>query len=903
MKISFHIHYFARWGQRPVVIGSIPGLGNWALSEALRLEHLGNGNWLQTLELDDDVTAFEYKYVLTDDSLRVLAEEWGAARSLTFQKLKPSRAIVKDTWRAKQHPEHALYASAFGEVIFKTGKYVAKTLQTAKGKAVVQFQMNAPRVEPHLQLCVSGNDPALGGWDLAKPLLLGSAVFPLWTGAVDLQPGSAIEYKYGLFDPAQGKVLTLEKGPNRLLDWDVLPAKDEVLTVTDEYFDHPQGNWKGAGVAVPVFSLRSNEGLGTGEFSDLHRLVDWAKQVGLRMVQILPINDTNATNSWVDSYPYASISVFALHPLYLNIGRLEGFEKIIDQQEYDHERNRLNALDKVDYEAVMQLKLKYARQVFGSKKEEFLKSGEFQHFMKESQHWLKPYALFCYLRDKHGTVDFHLWGGDIHFSEKILKKETAPSAPHFDKIAFYYYLQYHLDRQLKAATGYARENGIVLKGDIPIGIYRHSVDAWTEPQLYNMDGQSGAPPDPFSDIGQNWGFPTYNWAEMAKDGYQWWQNRLKQLSRYFDAFRIDHILGFFRIWEIPLDQIEGTMGVFNPAIPVPLHEFADRGIPFEVDRYCKPYIMAAWLNETFGESALFVAQTFLEKNGQTDTYHFKENYNTQRKVAAFFSAPEQAGQAHLKDALLKLISNVLFFEVPGSGGQAFHPRIEFQKTYSFKQLDEGTQQKLEALYNHYFYNKQEDFWREQAMTKLPAIKNATNMLICGEDLGMVPDCVPGVMRELGILTLEIQRMSKNPKTEFLHANDIPYHSVCSPSTHDMPPLRLWWEETERPQIQRFYHDVLNFEGPVPATCEPYVAERVIRQHLEWPGMWTVFPIQDLLALSEKLRRDNPAEERINVPANPQHYWQYRLHLNLEQLMAEEGFNRMLMHLLHSTGRG
>ncbi len=901
MKISFHINYRTPWGQRLVVTGSAPELGNWDLSNALRLEHVGNGNWVQTLELDDSDTEFEYKYVLTDEWLNVLDEDWGASRTVTIHKQSPLRIILKDAWRARLHPENALYTSAFEEVIFKPKKYKTKAPGSAKEKAVVQFQMHAPRVEPHLQLCVSGSDPALGNWDLTQPLLLGSEKFPLWTGAVTIQPNSAIEYKFGLYDAKAKKVTMLEQGPNRLLDWDVFPANNEVLIVTDEYFNHPLGNWKGAGVAMPVFSLRSAEGLGVGEFTDIRLLVDWAKKVGLRMVQILPINDTNATNTWVDSYPYASISVFALHPLYLNVSELEGFKKIIDQKKYDAERKRLNALDVVNYEAVMELKLQYARQIFEAQKDTFLKSAEFQTFMKESQHWLKPYALFCHLRDEHGTVDFNQWGKYSKFSEKLLKKETAPGTPHFDKIAFYYFLQYHLDRQLKAAAGYARENGIVLKGDIPIGIYRYSVDAWTDPQLYNMNGQSGAPPDPFSDIGQNWGFPTYDWEEMAKDGFQWWQNRLKQLSRYFDAFRIDHILGFFRIWEIPLDQIEGTMGYFNKALPVQLHEFRDRGIRFEYDRFCKPYITPELLNQIFGEEALFVVETFLDRTA-TGTYLFKENYNTQRKIAAFLSHPEQAGKVHLKDSLFKLITNVLFFEVPGSDGQAFHPRIDFFNTYSYKQLGEGTRRKLEELYNHYFYQKQEDFWREQAMMKLPAIKDATNMLICGEDLGMVPDCVPGVMRDLGILTLEIQRMSKNPKTEFLQAEDIPYQSVCSPSTHDMPPLRLWWEESERPQIQRFYNRVLGLPGKAPASCETYVAERVIRQHLEWPGMWTVFPIQDLLALSEKLRRENPVEERINVPAISQHYWQYRLHLNLEQLLDEAEFNHRMTELLQSTRR-
>ena len=233
---------------------------------------------------------------------------------------------------------------------------------------------------------------------------------------------------------------------------------------------------------------------------------------------------------------------------------------------------------------------------------------------------------------------------------------------------------------------------------------------------------------------------------------------------------------------------------------------------------------------------------------------------------------------------------MLLFEVPGSNGEAYHPRIDFLKISSFLELDDDTRHRLEDLYNDYFYHRQEDFWREEALRKLPAIKRATNMLICGEDLGMVPACVPGVMHDLGFLTLEIQRMSKNPQTEFLQSADIPYWSVCSPSTHDMSPLRLWWEECDEGQRQRFYNQELGQSGIAPAGLEPYLAQGILQQHLNYPGMWVVFPMQDILAISWELRSSDPAEERINVPANPQHYWRYRLHLTLEDLIAANDFN-------------
>jgi 4-alpha-glucanotransferase len=671
--------------------------------------------------------------------------------------------------------------------------------------------------------------------------------------------------------------------------------------INDIFFQHPGGPWKGTGLAIPVFSLRSKNSFGVGAFSDIRLLVDWAKSLGMKMVQILPINDTSATMSWKDSYPYAAISVFALHPQYLDLEQLPGFKQAVKQKEYRQLQQQLNALDQVDYEAVIAGKLKYARQVFDKKKTTFLKSKDFAAFLKKTRHWLIPYAYFCTLRDEYGTPDFNQWGEDAVFSESRMEAASAPSSDRYDDIAFYYYLQYHLDRQLLEVANYARENRVVLKGDIPIGIYRYSVDAWTQPELYHMDSQSGAPPDPFSDLGQNWGFPTYNWPEMAKNGYQWWQNRLQTLSRYFDAFRIDHILGFFRIWQIPYEQIQGTLGYFNPAIPVTRQEFKDRGIHFDHDRFCRPFITYGILQTIFGEKADFIVQTFLEDAGP-DRFRFKAAFDNQRKIQEHLEEKEQYGDPELKSKLYQLHSNVLFIEDPKSGGEAFHPRIDMQKTLSFQYLDGHLQHQLNALYNDYFYHRQEDFWKEQAMTKLPAIRQATNMLICGEDLGMIPGCVPEVMDELDLLTLEIQRMSKNPETEFLQEADIPYFSVCSPSTHDMSPIRFWWEESERDYIRRFYHQELQFGGEAPETCETYVAEKVILQHLQFPSMWAVFPIQDLLAIDQRLRHPEPSAERINIPANPQHYWRYRLHLPLEELVAAERYNQHLKELLEDTGR-
>jgi 4-alpha-glucanotransferase len=746
-------------------------------------------------------------------------------------------------------------------------------------------------MEPQLRLAIIGSSPELGEWQPERALLLGNEQYPVWKTTVNARPGQRIEYKYVLIEPASGTIRHWESGDNRVLE---VPHATELAIRHDEYFAHPGGQWKGAGVAMPVFSLRTQQSCGVGEFTDIKALVDWAASVNMDMVQILPVNDTIATHTWKDSYPYAAISVFALHPLYLN---LDGLETYVNKAALTKKRKALNALDTVDYEAALSYKLAYARKVYDRAGEKTLASKEFKTFFRHNQHWLVPYAAFSYFRDQYGTANFNEWPDHRTYEAAAIDQLNDPKDPAYSDLAFYYYLQYHLDRQLAGAADYARERGIVLKGDIPIGIYRYSADAWVEPGLYNMDGQAGAPPDAFAAEGQNWGFPTYDWDAMAADGSRWWKQRFTQLARYFDAFRIDHILGFFRIWETPIEQVEGILGYFNPAIPVSIDELRERGISFDYDRYCRPYITDAWLAELFGPEADYVKNTFLLPVGG-DRWQFREEVSNQRAIAA--ALPED--KAHLEKKLFRMVSNVLLLPVPDSQATAFHPRISLFDTYSYQQLDGHSQWQLRELHDDYFYRRQEDFWREQGMTKLPAMKDATDMLICGEDLGMVPACVPDVMRDLGILSLEIQRMAKNPQTEFLQPADIPYWSVCSPSTHDMPPIRLWWEEEEPGRRQRFYNQELGWWGEAPDTCSPELAGAIIHQHLHWPAMWTVFPLQDLLAMDGELRRDDPAAERINVPAIVQYYWRYRMHLSLEDLLAADDFNGRLREMLAQAGR-
>jgi len=912
MNIRFQIDYRTHWGQQILICGSLPELGEWDPNRAQVLHPQAGGIWEIELNLAQmPASGFQYKYLVRDPNGSVQWEK-GYNREFFGDVDKDARVVARDWWRTVNQEDAALYTSAFTEILLKPRSIASdKAAGRTKGsKASTQptyrFQIQVPRIEAGCQLCLIGSDPALGAWDEKKALVLDGSLFPLWKADVVLNSAEVVRYKYGIYDPQKRQVKVWESGEDRIL-WLNAATESQLYIHTDENFRTHSEKWRGTGVAIPVFSLRSKQSTGVGEFLDLKMLVDWSRKTGMKLIQILPVNDTVATHTWVDSYPYAAISVFALHPIYLNLEAMGTLKSKKDQKHYCDQQMALNQKDFVDYEAVMKLKSRYFKQLYDQDRDAFLSDAAFRQFLEDNRSWLIPYAVFSYLRDRNGTCEFSQWGEYARITPEKLQALASPDSPHYNDVAIHYYIQFHLDKQLKEATHYARENGVVMKGDIPIGIYRNSVDAWLNPELFHMSCQAGAPPDDFSATGQNWRFPTYNWERMAQDSYAWWQARLKKMAAYFDVYRIDHILGFFRIWEIPYEGVDGLLGHFSPALPYSRNELAARGIWFDYERFCFPYIRTHMLWDLFGEHRDEVVQEYLEEH-QPGHFRLKPHVSTQRQVEELLvpgadASPEEVSRLEkIKSGLFSLIGEVLFLEVPNSNGEVYHPRISFQQTYSYRELDSSLKHTLHELYIDYFYKRHEQFWREKGLVKLPVIKNATNMLVCGEDLGMVPDVVPGVMHELGLLSLYIQRMPKDPKVEFGHPNHAPYLSVVTPSSHDMSTIRGWWEE-DRNKTQRFYNHMLGHHGEAPAVCEPRIAGDIIVQHLYSPAMWAIFPIQDLLAMDDKLRRKEVQEERINVPANPQHFWKYRLHLDLETLLGTEEFNNSLLELSKQAGRG
>ncbi len=882
-----------------VAYGTVVGESLWLRIEAqiggtvqtleLPMECRDEAHWEFTMEVES-AERVSYNYVLKRKGEQVLElAEWGGMREMDLSGVEGSLLFLDD-WRSAGTEERVYEGKVFGVV-----EGGARKLGKISISGNHELNLHMARVPEGLVPCVVGSIDALGRWYYDEAVAMVEVAANHWQARLDLPTDWRIEYKYGLYDHTLGSAVKLEDGEfNRVLDTD-RSGSDRVV-VSDESFRRSADlKFRGAGVAIPVFSLRSEAGCGVGEFADLKAMADWAAGAGLKMLQILPINDTTSSRTWTDSYPYSAISVYALHPIYLRLDEMSC--PLVDEAGYFMERDILNQSKQLDYEAVMSVKWRLSREVFDMHHDSILRDHGFLDFLARNRDWVADYAVFCVKRDEFGTAVFSEWGEWAKYDAK-----TAESLAISTEVIYFIWLQYELDRQLTDAVGYLHTVGVALKGDLPIGVDRDSVDAWVAPQLFKMNAQTGAPPDAFAVKGQNWGFPTYDWEEMEKDGYAWWRSRFEKLSRYFDAYRIDHILGFFRIWQIPVEHIDGIMGWFDPALPVKLEEFAERGVEFEYDRFCKPYLREDVLKGAFGDFETGVRQDFLIDYG-LGCYGLKEEFSTQKKIDTFFSKlgpGDWANKDWLREALLDLVSEVLFFEVEGSGGTLFHPRMSMADTRSFKALEPDVRWRLKELYDDYFFSRQENYWEAKAYEKLPALRAASDMLLCGEDLGMVPACVPGVMKSLGMLSLEIQRWPKASGIEFFHPAHAPYMSVVATGTHDMSTLRGWWREDEKVRA-RFAWDMFGVAFPE-SELSGGMARRILDQHLHSPAMWAVFPLQDLLAMDEGLRSNDIEGERINVPAITPFYWRWRMEMPVSELAGATSFTETLRGMVCAAGR-
>lgn len=890
MTVQFNIEYKAMFGEQIVA--------NIQTEEGelkLPLETTDGERWVCDWCVESPEKSYTYYYSVEREGRAVKTEWLMIKHQLDVNAKKAAVYTLYDHWKAM--PEDAfLYSSAFTDCI---NHQAPQEMKPETGSKIVRLVVRAPQLRDGERLGVLGADKALGAWDVQKILPMTQHTYNEWVADIDAThlEGSHLEFKFVAFRNAKNELLW-ETSMNRTVDLPEMKAGELVSYELDQAF-FALYNRKLAGTQVPVFSLRTRKSAGIGDFGDLKTMIDFVASTGQKVLQLLPINDTTITHTWTDSYPYSCISVFAIHPQYADLHALPELKDAKARAEAEKTRAELNALDKIDYEKVNDFKINYLRQIFNQEGEKMMKTAEYKAFFQASELWLVPYAQYSYLRDKNGTADFNQWPDHQVWDEAERKVLADPKTAAYKNVAFFYFVQFVLDRQMQEAHEHAKAKGVILKGDIPIGVNRNGCDVWTEPKYFNLNGQAGAPPDDFSANGQNWGFPTYNWFEMLKDGCQWWNRRFKNMARYFDAYRIDHVLGFFRIWEIPVHSVHGLLGQFAPALAMSREEIESYGLHFQEDRFTRPFITDWVLDRVFHERAGEVKEKYLDRLDD-ERYQMKPEVDTQRKVEALFADVTNEKELWLRDGLYALISNVLFVRDHTNPG-VFHPRISAQLDFIYESLYDNDKAAFNRLYNDYFYRRNNQFWYQEAMKKLPKLVQATRMLVCAEDLGMVPDCVPWVMDELKILSLELQSMPKDPSVKFGHLSRNPYRSVCTISSHDMPTLRMWWDENIQ-RTQEYYNTMLYRQGSAPHPLPGWLASDIISRHLTSPSMLCILSIQDWLATDEALRLPDADAERINIPANPKHYWRYRMHLNIEDLAADKRFVQNITEMISQSGR-
>ena len=894
MKLSFQINYKTVWGEthHAVLYRAHAAANENKINIPLSTKDGQNWTGQILLEFNQPLN-MAYHYEVRSNG-KTSRREWQLVPRILPLDPKAQTYMLQDTWRDLPR-ESWLYTSAVTDVFRPRVRKPNKPFEVFNHTLTLRAQ--AAQLTEKQTLCICGNSPELGNWNPQNAVALQEVEPNEWMLFLDAGKLPAYtEYKFCVKTEGSPEIMW-EEGPNRT--WVRPNMEDKQVFVLEGLRPHFKEAplLRAGGVVVPVFSLRRQNGWGAGDFGDLKTLVDWAAATGQKVIQLLPVNDTNLTQTWQDSYPYNALSVYALHPIYVNADALPPADKKAAKK-FEKERAKLNALPQVDYEAVVKLKLERLQHAFENGGKTELSTAPFRQFFMANVHWLPAYAMFCVLRDKNQTARFAAWPRYNRFAYEDLVQFCSPASPDYAQVCFWYYVQFVLHKQLLEAADYARAHQVILKGDIPIGISPDSVDAWMEPALFHLNAQAGAPPDDFSATGQNWGFPTYNWEEMAKDGYRWWMRRFAHMATYFDAYRIDHILGFFRIWQIPAHSVEGLLGQFSPALPLSEAEIASFGLAFKPE-FLTPLITEDYLQEKLGDLAPKAKADFLEKN-EDGTYRLRPQYATQRQVQAAFAGKTNDKDTHLKQGLYALISNVLFV-ADDKEPSKFHPRIAALKDGYFKTLSDTNKKAFTALYNDFFFQRNNKFWEKQALQKLPGLTQATRMLACAEDLGMIPACVKPVMDKLQLLSLEIQRMPKQAGMLFDDIKKYPYLSVATPSTHDMSVLRAWWKEN--PVLtQKFYNKVLKKQGNAPDELDAQTCEEIIRMHYQSPSMLALIGLQDLTAMDETLRGKDPQEERINVPANPRHYWRYRMPMTLETLLNATAFNEKIKTLITSNNR-
>jgi 4-alpha-glucanotransferase len=629
------------------------------------------------------------------------------------------------------------------------------------------------------------------------------------------------------------------------------------------------------GTAVPVGALRGKDGLGVGEFLDLVEFAQFCARSCIGLIQLLPVNDTG-----YESSPYSALSAFALNPLYLKLSRLDeaaGFEGKIALL-----RTRFDGAKRFPHREVVAAKIALLREMFAPREGAIAASPALKTWI-DANGWVKTYAVFRSLKEANKLRHWKEWESHGTAAQKdidALWKEPARATEH----RFWAWVQYNLDAQFRAARTEIAQLGIILEGDLPILINEDSADVWAHGQYFDNAYSAGAPPDMYSPDGQNWGFPIYNWDALEKDGCAWWKERLAAAEKYFDAYRIDHVLGFFRIWATPRTETSALLGRFIPSVPISRADLHALGFDRARIRWLSlPHVPTRALRESLqsaggGEEDLTrITDAALRRIGDEELWLFKETIRGGGDIEALDIHP--AGKKLLHAAWADRVLQPI-------DADNYAPLWNHQRSHPWATLSAEEKDALEDLIRRKDAES-ERTWESAGTKHLAMLKDASPMLPCAEDLGAVPPCVPSTLAGLNILGLRVVRWTRRWEQDggpYIPFSQYPELSVCTPAVHDSSTVREWWEnEADQNAFAAFLG-----QPSLPPLYNPGAARRILRSVAGAASRYRVFQIQDLLHLSPRWYAPESASERVNIPGTAGEFnWTYRLPAPIGELLKDD----------------
>lgn len=955
LTVRFRVKCHTSFGEELFIVGDCKELGNWQTKCAQQLFYEADSDsWVGDIcfPLTSSTRTIQYKYFKSNDTQEA---QWEPEENHIIHLdsvASPAFVEISDTFRWNDPILNTFTRSAFTEVITKRTNPVAPPRispnKVNPGEVSVNFSVMCPYVKRNQTLCIVGSCPELGEWNPEKALLLADLDFPLWTGAATFKRSSfPFEYKYIIRDQESEthEVHEIESVEDEEKDthyiWEncenrtckgvtgeFVDASFPATIIVSDWYISPNANlFRGMGIHCPLFSVRTSESCGVGQYSDIRRLVDLCKLIGSSMIELLPLNDTTASpNSYQirNSSPYNIISCFALNPIYINL--LEIIPSLpsdifndIASHKFQFEQRR-----EVDYGDVYRFKMNILHKIYDISKE--LRSTDYDDFCAFNEEWLNPYSLFCVLCDEQGTSEFWKWNLKVrHITTEEINRISREKE---DETKFIKWVQFIADRQLRASAEYASSSGIVLKVDVPFGVQRNSCDCWCNERLFKLDFQEGSAPSQEEPEGGNYGYAAYNWKAMKTDNFSWWRLRMKRLSDLFQSVHIDHVEDFFRAYLIhhcdfssifdSVSTFEKVMGHFSPSNCITKEELDQKGL-WDIERYVRPYVRLHILREKFGSEADSVANNFFVPrriDGNDDFYDFKDSCNTPEKLESILNRtiPDVSKRNHYRTCLLQLLSNVILIRSSCPNHEnSFYFRsnvtIEhveengsvFPST-SFNELDNHQKQQILELYNEYLFGRQSELWLREGVPKLEMLDKSSKMLLFGDFSADYGDLFERESECKSIIQLQNSLHGNKKNKTYESASSFAYLSQCQPSHPAASSIRAWWEENKNSAFN-FWRDELK-QNPEKFNqyCVCDILSKVIEYNLNSQSMWCVLLLQDVVNTFDCLRREYPNEERIFKVNQSRNGNLYRFPWSLEELINYNDWTNYVRNLVQKAKR-